>query len=129
MQRRRLVELYDDLSIRLPSVVGDEVFQVLGERLAVQLVLSGDVLVVGRAEQQRVAVSRQHRAVAEALQRLLGLALQAVLDLLRSNLTTENARKAVVDGPLELALESLQDSHRRPPFAAMVACRRASDLD
>ena len=112
MQGWRLLELYDDLAVGLPPVVLDEVFQMLRESLAVQFVFRSDVVVIARTQQQCVAVGRKDGTVAEILQRLLGFALQAVLDLLRGHLTTENSRKTVVNSAFELAFNSLQDPHR-----------------
>ena len=75
VQGRRLLELYDDLAVGLPPVVLDEVFQMLRESLAVQLVFRSDVLMIGGTEQQRVAVGRKDRTVTEVLERLLGFSL------------------------------------------------------
>jgi len=106
-----LVELYDDFAVGLPSIVFDEVFQMLRECLAIQLIFGRDLVVIGGTEQQGVAICREYGAVTDVPYGLLSFPLQPVLNLLWGHLTTENARKAVVNRTFELAFDPLQDPH------------------
>ncbi|ETD34380.1 hypothetical protein W823_04605 [Williamsia sp. D3] len=119
-------ELDHHVTVCLPSVVTDEILEMLGEGLPVELVLGNHLAVVGGADHQVVGVRGELAAVAEVFQVVFGFALQSVLDLLRGDLAAEDPGEAVIYRTFEFAFDSLQNPHyRRPPFE-FSACRRAN---
>ena len=134
VQRRRLLESDDHITIRLPPLITDVTREMFGKCVRREIRIGEHLLVVGLAEGDDIFVWCQAMAAPQCAHSVGGLAAQRVLDLLRGrSLRRRPGRRHRSTVDSELALEPFHQTHvtaylriacarGRPPRVAPPCC-------
>jgi hypothetical protein len=122
VQRLRALQGDYDVTICVPPLLGEMLLNAIGEEVGHPSLIAGEPIVIGRAQLHNVVVTSEQPSPGKLPDLQLGFPLQSLGDLLRNDLSAENARKAITDDAFESALKALHEAHGKiPPRVRLLA--------